>query len=306
MTASFAPADRDRWSVRLTRRYPHPVDRVWRAVSDPEHMAAWFPSSVTFVGSDAPEVGVEVRFGAPMDGLPAQTGIVTDCDPPRLLAFTWDTDHLRFELSPDADGTEVVLLHTFDDLPGAASFAAGWEGCTEALYIDLAGDAVPEWSRAERRHEQLVGAFGLDAPVADEVDDDGSWRVVFERQMVAPADVVWNLVLGVDHSTGSQRRAPAVGQPFTPWAAPDYVLGTVTDVVPGKLLAWDCSADEPGDAIRLELVDGTGHGARLRLSVTGRDPAERAPATEQWHDGVANTAAEALERALAAMPAPRT
>ncbi len=302
MTPGFAPADRDRWSVRLSRRYPHSVEKVWQAVSQPEHLAAWFPSEVTFVGSDAPRVGVEVRFGEPMEGLPALTGVVTDCDPPHLLAFTWDTDHLRFGLSPVAAGTELVLLHTFGDRAGAASFASGWEGCIEALVAELSGEPAPEWSRAERRHEELAAAFGLDAPVVDEVDDAGCWRVVFERQMVAPAEVVWGLILGVDQTTREQRPAPAVGDAFTPWAAPAYVLGTVTDVAPGRLLAWDCSVDEPGDAVRLELIGGTGHGARLRLTVAGTDPDERVRASDQWHDGVANTAVEALDRALAGTP----
>jgi uncharacterized protein YndB with AHSA1/START domain len=300
MTASFAPADPDRWSVRLSRRYPYPVEKVWQAVSRPEHLAAWFPSTVAFGGDDAPRVGSEVHFGEPTDGLP--TGVVTDCDPPHLLAFTWDTDHLRFELSPVADGTELVLLHTFDDRAGAASFASGWEECIGAMGADLIGDPAPGPSRAERRHEELVAAFGLDAPVVDEADDAGCWRIVFERQMVAPAEVVWGLLLGSDPATGRQRSAPAVGDPFTPWAAPTYVLGTVTEVVPGQLLAWECSADEPGDAVRLALVEGTGHGARLLVTITGSVPADRDTARDQWHGGVANTAAEALGRALAVTP----
>lgn len=296
MTAGFAPADPNRWSVRLTRRYPHPVDKVWQAISRPEHLAAWFPASVAFVGDDAPRPGTVVRYGDPAgDDGPALTGVVTDCEPPRVLAFTWDTDHLRFELSPAADGTELVLVHTFEDRAGAASFASGWEGCFASMGADLAGEPGPEPSRGERRHEELVAAFGLDAPVVDEVDGTGRWRVVFERQMVAPADVVWGLLLGDDPTTGRVRRAPSVGEPFTPWAAPTYVLGTVTDVDPGRLLVWDCSADEPGDTVRLELVDGTGHGARFLLTVTGTAPDEHAAARAQWHDGVENTAAEALD-----------
>lgn len=299
MTARFAPVDPGRWSVRSTRRYPHPVEKAWRAISRPEHLAAWFPASVTFVGDDAPRVGTEVRFGEPMDGLPALTGVVTDCDPPHLLAFTWDTDHLRFELSPVAEGTELVLVHTFEDRAGAASFASGWEGCFASMGAALAGAPAPEVSRAERRHEELVALFGLDAPVVDDRDETGRWRVVFERQVVVPAEIAWGLILGRDPATGRQCRAPGVGESFTPWAAPTHVLGTVTEVVPARVLAWECSADEPGDAVRLEIVDGTGHGARLLLTVTGTVPDERAEARAQWHDGVENTAAEALERSLA-------
>ena len=33
-------------SVRFERRYPHPVERVWRAVTEPEQLAHWFPNTV--------------------------------------------------------------------------------------------------------------------------------------------------------------------------------------------------------------------------------------------------------------------
>ena len=31
-------------TVRVLRHYPHPIDKVWRAVTTPEHLGAWFPS----------------------------------------------------------------------------------------------------------------------------------------------------------------------------------------------------------------------------------------------------------------------
>lgn len=296
MSDTFAPAGPERWSVRLVRRYPHPPEKVWRAVSEPEHLQAWFPSTVDL----EPRVGAEVRFGPPMEGAPALTGVVTDCDPPHVLAFTWDTDHLRFELTPVDAGTELVLLHTFDDRAGAASFGSGWDTCFGVLRAGLAGRPAPEPTRSEARHEELVAVFGLDQPAVDEGDDDGRWRIVFERQMVAPQAEVWDLLLGVDPATGEQRVAPARGEPFTPWAAPDHVLGTVTEVVPGEVLAWDCSADEPGDTVRLAVADGTGHGARLVVTLTGTDPAERDAARAQWRQGIETTATQALARALAA------
>jgi len=293
MIDTFAPAGPDRWSVRLSRRYPHPVEKVWRAISEPARLAVWFPSTVEI----EPRVGAEVRFGSPMEGRPALSGVVTDCDPPRLLAFTWDTDHLRFELTPIADGTELVLLHTFDDRAGAASFGSGWDTCFGSLRAGLAGEPLPDPDPAVARHEAMVAVFGLDAPAVDQVAADGRWQIVFERQMVVPQAEVWDLLLGVDPATGEQRRAPGVSEPLTPWAAPDHVLGTVTEVVPGKVLAWDCSPAEPGETVRFHFVEGTGHGGRLVVSLTGTDPAERPAARGQWRQGIENTAAQAAQAA---------
>jgi uncharacterized protein YndB with AHSA1/START domain len=250
MTApdAFAPAGPDRWSVRLVRRYPHPVETVWRAVSEPEHLAAWFPSTVEL----DPQVGGEVRFGPAFDGDPGLTGEVLAWEPPHLLAFTWDADAIRFELAATDDGTELVLLHAFDDRAGAASFAAGWDGCGLALAAHLAGDPPPPPTRAVARHEELVASFGLDRPAVDEVDDDGRWRLVFERQMVAPeADV----------------RA---------------LLGTTEDAT--------------GTEVEIDFVPGTGHGARLVVTLTGTAPAAREAARTTWHDRIESAAAEAAHQ----------
>ena len=33
-------------TVRIERHYPHPIEKVWRAVTTPEHLDEWFPSPV--------------------------------------------------------------------------------------------------------------------------------------------------------------------------------------------------------------------------------------------------------------------
>ncbi|MCW2567279.1 MAG: hypothetical protein JWN54_1376, partial [Mycobacterium sp.] len=35
-----------RWQLRFTRRLPHPPQKVWRALTEPEHLAAWFPTEI--------------------------------------------------------------------------------------------------------------------------------------------------------------------------------------------------------------------------------------------------------------------
>ena len=120
-------------SVRVERRYPHPIDKVWRAVTTPEHLGQWFPSPVEI---DL-RPGGSMRFGA-FSG-PAASGIVEELEPPRRFTFTWGLDTLRFELEPDGDGTTFLLTHSFDDRTGAPSFATGWEMCMTGLRALLAG-----------------------------------------------------------------------------------------------------------------------------------------------------------------------
>ena len=162
-------------AIRVERRYDHPIERVWEAVTTPEGLAEWFPAPVRFEGGVA-------DFGD-------EKGRVLAFEPPHRLAFTWGDDQLEFELRAEGDGTVFVLTHTFSDRPGAASFASGWEHCLRVLSLVLAGKPLPEPDRFEARHEELVRAFGLDEPIV--IRGDKGWSVRIERQLVVPAAVAW-------------------------------------------------------------------------------------------------------------------
>lgn len=208
--------------LRVERRLRRPPQEVWPALVEPERLAAWFPSGATI----EPRVGGTVVFGFGGDGT------VTDLDPPRLIAFTWETDHLRFELAPYGDGSLLVLVHTFDDRAGAASFAAGWESCLDVL------DGVPEGDH-ESRHEQLLVELGLLEP---HVAPDGG-EVRLERQLLHPADRVWPALLALTADAPvRETREPELRE-----------------------------VDLPAGRERWELREGTGHGARLVLVRTGPD-----------------------------------
>lgn len=278
----------DRWAVRLERRLDHPIEKVWRAVTEPEHLAAWFPARV----SGELRVDGTLHFAFDPDAEPEPGGTVLDLDPPHTFAFTWQDDEFRIDLSPDGDQTVLVLLHTFDDKPGAASFAAGWDQCLAAIGPHLAGQPAPEPDRGIERHEQLAARFGLSQPTVAEAG--GQWTVRFERQLTCPADVAWDLFLGHDGTTQAQRATPDVGDPLTPVGAPDVPSGTVTEIDRPHLLAFAAGPDAPGDHVRLEFGEGTGHGARLVLTIAGTTANERDTAVERWQRGaVEHVAAQA-------------
>ncbi len=280
-------------AVRVEREYPHPIEKVWRAVTMPEHLGQWFPSSV-HVDLRA---GGEIRFVA-FEG-DAASGAIETVDPPRRLTFTWGADRLTFDLVATDQGTTFTLTHTFDDRFGAASFATGWDQCLAGLRSVLAGEALPPPSRGIARHEALVGEFGLDRPEVTE--SGGGWTVRVERQLTCPAKVAWDLWFGKDRDTGEQRGAPGVGEPLTPYMNPEVVVGTMTEVALHRVLAFDTSPEGgPGDHVRVEFADGTGHGARVILTVTGTDPAQRDAAAEMWGGrAIGHLAASAAEWAMA-------
>jgi uncharacterized protein YndB with AHSA1/START domain len=230
MTESLQTRD-GRSVLRMERRLKHPPEKVWKAMTEPERLADWFPGSVTL---DL-RAGGALTFELDGDG---DTGTITDLDPPRLIAYTWGADHLRWELYPDGEGTRLVLLHTFDDRAGAASYGAGWHTCIVALDLALDGRAGADPGVDDIvLHERLVTQFGLDAGTV-ETGPEG-WKVRHERQLTRPTDGVWGALTDLAPPGASVR---------------EHVL--------------EHDADE-GGSVRWELVAGTGHGTRLVLTHTG-------------------------------------
>ena len=144
-------------ALRFERRLPHSVDRVWRAITDPDELEAWFVARPEW----KPEVGE--AFNA-MD----QDGEITDVKPPNLLAWNWGDELFRFELSPDGDGCLLVFTHVFDDRKFGAQHATGWEVHFARLDALLAGgrleqdEAMADWAEL---HERYAETFGLDPEV---------------------------------------------------------------------------------------------------------------------------------------------
>lgn len=101
-------------TVTAEATYPHPPARVWHAISDSGALAEWLMEN-----DFRPEVGAEFTMTtkpAPrFDG--TVRGVVTECDPPRRLAYTWvggpiDT-LVTFTLTPTDDGgTHLQLTHS--------------------------------------------------------------------------------------------------------------------------------------------------------------------------------------------------
>jgi uncharacterized protein YndB with AHSA1/START domain len=131
MTDATLLTDRARPSVRLERRLPDPPDVVWGALTERDQLRSWFPCDVIVAGGTW-RVGASISFPFAPDMDITLTGEVLDVAPPRLLAYTWGEETLRFELTADGAGTLLVLT---DELPAnaAARNAAGWDECLDRL-----------------------------------------------------------------------------------------------------------------------------------------------------------------------------
>lgn len=137
--------------------YPHPPEKVWRALTEPAQIAKWFPSSWGKTTTDfRPVVGAEFRMDAEKKrGWRGHvTGKVIEVVPNRRLVHTWvgssqeDIEPTRVEwtLEPTAKGTRLrFAYHLSPQITGVMGWmafkgaGASWRGMMDkALPASLA------------------------------------------------------------------------------------------------------------------------------------------------------------------------
>jgi uncharacterized protein YndB with AHSA1/START domain len=151
----------DRPALRFERRIAHPIEAVWTAVTEPEELRHWFPAAVAVEGGL--RTGARLTFSFEGEAFPPSQGAITDYEPPRLFAFDWDTESIRFELEPDGDGTLLRFTHLMTARDQAARDAAGWHVCLD------------------RMEERLRGA-DTDAPGTEQTDEHKTLYAEYERR----------------------------------------------------------------------------------------------------------------------------
>jgi uncharacterized protein YndB with AHSA1/START domain len=139
----------DKPVLRFERFLPRPVEEVWRAVTDPVELRAWFPTRIEI---DRWEPGATLTHHFDGSELPPLQGRVIECTEPHRLVFTWGEDTIGFELIPVDGGTRFVLTEELG-ASRAARNAAGWEVCLERL---VEGSASESW---DSRFQRYTAAF---------------------------------------------------------------------------------------------------------------------------------------------------
>ena len=165
-TGAEVRKDGEKWTLIVVRDLSHPPAKVWKALTEPEHLREWAPydsdQSLGTVGT------------AKLSTVGAPTPHVTEtevkrADPPKLLEFSWGGQELRWELEPlGSGGTRQRLWHNIDRR-FISWGAAGWQICFDVLEHFLAGAplgriAGPEtmklggWQRLTTEYAEQFGA----------------------------------------------------------------------------------------------------------------------------------------------------
>jgi uncharacterized protein YndB with AHSA1/START domain len=233
MEGRLEPLDGGRWQLRFVRRMGHAPEKVWRALVEPDHMAAWMPARM----EGERRAGAALRFVFAEDPSYESTGALLVYDPPRLLEYRWEDEVLRFELRAVEGGCELTFVTRFEEVGKAARDAAGWHVCLDRLGEHLDGTARM-WSEDERWR-----------PLSER------YRALFppEASTIGPPD--WHPESKAEAWSNDLAREHSLTVRVTLDAALDAVHAAWTDI--GRMRRWmgaRVDADvRPGGAYRREV-----------------------------------------------------
>lgn len=133
------------------RHFKHSTEEVWAYLTENEKLSQWFTELEV---KDLRKHGL-IKFNMP-DGTHLDITI-TDLVPYAVMAYTWGEDQVRFELSSEPSGCQMLLKedittitsHTPKDL-------AGWHVCLDVIEALLDGTTIDRHAEWERMYGQYV------------------------------------------------------------------------------------------------------------------------------------------------------
>ena len=163
--------DGERWTLVLVRQLRHPPERVWRALTEPAHLAAWAPFDADRSLATPGAVTLST-VGTPSPQVAEAT--VKRAEAPKLLEYDWGGRELRWELEQVGEETRLTLWHHIDR--GFIAWGAtGWHICFEVLERLLAGEpigriagptalALDGFKQLRADYARLLGVASPDSP----------------------------------------------------------------------------------------------------------------------------------------------
>jgi uncharacterized protein YndB with AHSA1/START domain len=158
-------------TVRIQRLLPGDIQRVWDYLTVSDLRRRWLASgemtleegasfTLTWRNDELTDPPGQRPEG--MSGEHGMTSRITELDPPRRLAFTWDGGaEVTVDLTPQGRDTLLVLTHRrLPDRAHLCGVSAGWHNHLDLLEAILRG-ARPApfwdgWNRLRAEYEQRI------------------------------------------------------------------------------------------------------------------------------------------------------
>ena len=153
-------AETETATITFVRRFHHPIDAVWAALTDPAQRTEWFGQTqieprqggTIETDPDDPPVPVEMKH---------MRGTILAWDPPRLLEHEWYQQIVghgvvRYDLVPDGNETILTFTHRGLSTANAKGFIPGTHAYFDRLAAYLAEEPIPAWGP---RYNELLPAY---------------------------------------------------------------------------------------------------------------------------------------------------
>jgi uncharacterized protein YndB with AHSA1/START domain len=169
----------DRFTVEYVRTFPHPIERVWRALTEPKELSVW-----------AMPAKIDLRVGGAYSFMGEQWGTILALDAPRFIKFGKrgiDADpaapgenYMQYQLDVVSGGTRMTFTEHWKEGPDYRAWAiakfgpeadedrpggprspfhpgtlGGWHGMFEGL-ADLLDGVAPDSQLPPTRFSQVV------------------------------------------------------------------------------------------------------------------------------------------------------
>jgi uncharacterized protein YndB with AHSA1/START domain len=154
--------ENDRAVLTFERRLPHPIERVWAAITDPFERSQWM-GDTTIDARDGGTIEM-VPTSPPIPGdQKRMTGRILVWDPPHVFEHEWnqrivEPGVVRYELRPDGDGTLLRFSHRGLGVRSANGFRPGTHAYLDRMEAHLSGAEMPDWQ--QRYREVAESAYG--------------------------------------------------------------------------------------------------------------------------------------------------
>ncbi|CAN5268941.1 hypothetical protein BH11ACT3_BH11ACT3_27010 [soil metagenome] len=155
-TNPSSTVDTDAFSVRRSVHIDASIEKVWAAITEPEHLTKWFPESATLDGTG---VGATGHFTWGERAIPVR---IDEFEPLRAISYRWGNDDsdpvtsptlvdshsvvMRFTLEPDATGVLLTIVESgfetsLDPAANLEGHRHGWNAMLDQLVTYLEADA---------------------------------------------------------------------------------------------------------------------------------------------------------------------
>jgi uncharacterized protein YndB with AHSA1/START domain len=160
-------------TVKIERRLPGPIERIWAYLTEGELRRQWLAAG-----------DMELRVGATFElvwrnealsdppsqrppGFDAEHRMqsrITALDPPRKLAIAWgNSGDVTFELAPQGSDVLLTVIHRrLPDRPTLLKVSAGWHAHLDVLAARATGTAPgpfwDDWRRLQQDYDRRLPA----------------------------------------------------------------------------------------------------------------------------------------------------